>query len=274
MTAELPRKYQRGRIGVSDTRTEFDGVHPWTTRWTGENRDIPMPLGTGGGYIYRRDQKGWIYTGPAASTDQVRFLMLGHTFLPEYGEHEGDISVLNHEYDMLFRLGGMKEMPAEQVIALGFASKPPEVDGQPLWVESPLEAFPQLEGHEIPPLHACKYCSRELWGEIQERNHVSVMHADRLSAYEQANAIATGMREAVEVGRNLPVREEAPPAAVVEPLTETAAVATEQLQELIHEEAAEEPTMRCGICNEGFTKIPLFLAHVKKCKEARSDQGS
>lgn len=270
MTVELPRKFQSGRIGITDTRTEPDGVNPWTTRWTGQNRDIPMPLGTGGGYVYRRDKSGWIYAGPSAAGDQQRFLTLGSTFLPQYGEHESDVSVLGHEYDMLFRLGGAKEMPAEQVIALGFGAKAPVVDGEPLWKDSPLEAFPQLAGVQIPPLRSCKYCPRELWDDTQERNHVSVMHADRISAFEQANAIADGMRQAVAVGRAT--------AEVVAPdPVETPAEPEPEPEPQVVEPAPEEPevedaTMRCGICAEGFNKIPLFLAHVKQCKERRNAQ--
>lgn len=243
-TVELPRQFKAGRIGVSDVATEPqpDGG-PWTTRWTGANRDVPMPLGTGGGYVYRRDRDGWIRLGPSSRTDQERFLILGDTFLPQYGEHEGGPDVMGREYDMLFRLGGQKEMPVEQVIQMGFASKAPVVDGKPIWVDSPVEAFPQLEGVDVPQMRKCRYCSRELWLDEQEQSHVSVMHADRIAAFEQANAIASGMAEAVAVGKasvqETPVIER-PKAAMV-----------------------------CGFCNSGFEKIPEFLKHVKECRNGQ-----
>lgn len=264
---DLPRRFKPGRIGVSDVPTEPDGEHLWTTRWTGQDRDIPMPLGTAGGYVYRRDASGWIYPGPSAPSDQQRFLILGSTFLPAYGEHEGGPDALGHEYDMLLRLDGGKEMPVEQVIALGFATKSPEVDGKPVWRHTPLEAFPQLEGVEYPPRRQCKYCPRDLWSDAMEFNHVSIMHRDQLSHFEQSRAIAEGMAEALTIGRAAAAPVVEPVAApVVEPVVEPAA--PEPL------EADEEATMLCGICHAGFNKIPLYLAHVKQCKERRNAQES
>lgn len=273
MTVDLPRRFKPGRIGISDVPTEPqpDG-RPWTTRWTGQNRDIPMPLGTGGGYVYRKDHRGWVFPGPCSRTDQERFLIQGHTFMPQYGEHEDGPDNLGHEYDMLLRLGGQIEMPAEQVISLGWAVKAPEVDGQPVWYTSPLEAFPQLEGKEWSPLRQCKYCSRQLWSDLQENNHVSVMHADRIAAFEQANAIAAGMKEAVMIGRSVaevvpPVEVPPTPAPVVEPELEP-----EPPTEPEPKPAPEEPAamMICGYCGERVAKINAYLAHMKKCKEANA----
>ena len=266
---DLPRRLKPGRIGVSDVPTEPDGEHLWTTRWTGTNRDTPMPLGTGGGYVYRRDVSGWIYPGPSSPTDQQRFLTLGSRFLVEYGEHEGGADVVGHEYDMLLRLDGGKEMPVEQVIALGWATKAPELDGKPAWLHTPLECFPQLKDVEYPPRRKCKYCPREVWTDEMEYNHVSIMHQDRIAAFEQSKAIADGMAEALTIGRA--TAGEVPP----EPLTEVPSpLPVEEPEPPVEEDEELDATMRCGICNEGFDKIPLFLAHVKKCKENRSAEGS
>ena len=139
----------------------------------------------GGIFMYYRTPDGWIHPASAHENDQLIYARGGWVPLPEYGTFNWKPYDVNHPYDTLFRAGGAKEMPADQVIQLSYVRTPPVVDGATV-------KFPQMVGISVP-LIDCPFCDRPMPTEAALKNHSEVMHSDKTGSREMAKAIIEGL---------------------------------------------------------------------------------
>jgi hypothetical protein len=136
--------------------------------------------------------------------------------MADYGAFAIDEYYLGRPHEVLFMRGGAHELPAEQVVALGYHLRPPLIPrcglqiGAPhksasgsrlhlsiCWKGAATAQFPQLAGLAVVDPGACPFCDRADFATAQSRNqHVRVMHKDEMQQMSLADAIVKGVQAA------------------------------------------------------------------------------
>lgn len=187
-------------------------------------------MGVGSGdYQYYRQANGWITSGPIGKNrGREAFAVLeGWTPLggphaqargePDYGVFDLLPYYVEAPFEVLFMRGGAREMPVEQVMALGFHLHPPLVPRCRLQVgpqhkaasgsighlpicwrgAQPVE-FPQLAGRQFAAVPQCDFCEADRFASTKARlQHIRVMHKDELKELLLAQNIAQGVASAM-----------------------------------------------------------------------------
>jgi len=194
-------------------------------------RAVPMLRGRNDSGYYRRAD-GWItydsFQEPAI-LDAARWKNM--LALRKYGTFQPDQQTVHRPYDHLFRQGGAREMPLEQLIEEYWAyPRWPNERGRPDYykVDGKRVEFPQLEGETLPELKPCPYCDTS-WLPWHARVHVEGTHTLESVAYRQSEART-------------------------------------KVSKVLQEEAARAP-YACAICGQSFNHHMPLAKHVKAHKE-------
>lgn len=195
---------------------------------------------------YYRQPNGWITVSPATDIEELKYRRGGWEPLPQYGRVEmASQYAVDHPLEMLFMLGGAKELPVEQIIEMALHLHPPLIPSCGLrldqnhkrhqsvcWENAQPVSFPQLVGDY--PSFQCRFCSRAPFSTEEKRDqHEGVMHKD------EKGDIRTGEVLAESLTRGL---------------KEAGAVRIEV--------DATKP-YACGICGDGFISHIKLAQHVK-----------
>ena len=194
-------------------------------------RAVPMKRGLADFGYYRRDD-GWIVYDSFqefAILDAARWKNM--LALRKYGTFRLDQLSVHRPYDHLFRQGGAKEMPLEQLTEERWAypvwpneRRRPDyykVDGQPV-------DFPQLRGVTLPELKPCPYCDTS-WLPHHLKVHIEGTHPDEAKVFRTSEART-------------------------------------KVSRVLQEEAARSP-YACAICGQSFNHHMPLAKHVKEHKE-------
>ena len=155
---------------------------------------------------YYRQPNGWITASPQSDLDQLKYMRKGWEPLAQYGivsitcEYDVD-----HPLEALFLAGGAKELPLEQIIAMGFHLNPPLLPSCGKRIDQTHKrhkatcfanqqpvTFPQLdELDEIPEGFQCRFCERSPFPTEQARDqHETVMHKEEKSDIRSGQVLA------------------------------------------------------------------------------------
>lgn len=171
---------------------------------------------------FRRNDGSEIFAADSAGLEIVKKIRRGHVPLDEYGQFGSSVYYMDHPFEPLFQAGGAREMPVEQVLALGYATNPPLVPtcglhvgqnkdhlshrGRPegrnprekgCWQGARAVYFPQLEGVVIDGPFECEHCGRDdLPTRAAQVQHQQVMHADQRQRHDLADGIVAGLQRA------------------------------------------------------------------------------
>jgi hypothetical protein len=163
------------------------------------------------GMLYWRAPDGRIFAANMDERDYARKVRRGYQPLDQYGYYSAAPYYMDHPHEPLFQAGGARELRVEDLLALGYAQRPPLVPtcGQHVgsskehpnhwpgcWTGAHPVVFPQLEGIEVPPLQECEYCDRDDLTEAALKQHQEVMHAER----RQQEGLTTSVIEALHSG--------------------------------------------------------------------------
>lgn len=227
--------------------------------------DVVLARGLGDQMFYRQPN-GWITSGPIGKGHSRKFAYQrqGWTPLEEYGRFDLLDYYANQPLEVLFLRGGAKELPVEQVKALGFHLHPPLLPNCQLqlgakhaarmeypnhynlcWQDAQPVTFPQLEGQTFQKVDQCEFCERDNFASDASRSqHMRVLHKDEMASIAAAREMAKGMQSAVA---GLMVSSHP---ANYRPHTELS--------------PASLP-FACGVagCGESFEKVSHLSAHVK-----------
>ena len=182
-----------------------------------------------GDYQYYRQPNGWIDFGQIGKNRSYETHFMQSGWKPLGGPHAATLGTndygvfaleeyhLSHPHEVLFMRGGAKELPAEQVMALGYHLNPPLIPRCGLqvgaeharasggrrqhlsvcWRGAKRVTFPQLAGKTLTPPGGCPFCHREDFPSVASRNqHVSVMHKSEMQQMSLADAIVKGVQAA------------------------------------------------------------------------------
>lgn len=194
--------------------------------------ETPLRNLKGGQYIYYRQPNGWITFGSGQKMDASNYQEGGWRPLPRYGDFVLNQSAINHPYDLLFRKGGAKEMPLDQLIEEGWAYNNYELEmvpGDPTTRQR--VEFPQLVGVTLPQLERCHHCGRK-GTHAQIANHEEVQHQKDLAPQKMAEALGQAL-----AGKSTDLKAE-----------------TQQPSPFNY---------ICGQCSQGFTHPMALAKHVK-----------
>lgn len=162
------------------------------------------------GMMYWRDRgSGRIFAANFDERDYARKVRRGLEPLEQYGYYSASAYYMDHPHEPLFQAGGAKELKIEDLIALGYAQKPPLVPtcglhvglskehphhSRACWTGAQPVHFPQLEGVEVPELLECEYCARADLATPQAlKQHQEVMHTERRQEEGLSAAIIDGL---------------------------------------------------------------------------------
>lgn len=183
-----------------------------------------------GDYQYYRQPNGWIDFGQIGKTRSYEKQYMTGGYQPlggpmaailgnaDYGVFDLQPYYLQHPHEVLFQRGGAHELPAEQVIALGYHLNPPLIprcglqvgaehkaasggmsrNGLHLgvcWAGAQSAQFPQLAGRKAEEPGACPFCDRANFPAAPARTqHIRVMHRDDMREMSLADAIVRGVQ--------------------------------------------------------------------------------
>ena len=203
----------------------------------------PIQRGIKPTHQYYRQPNGWITMGVCTLLERARFQQKGWEPLDQYGRFDmAHVWSANNPLVSLFQMGGAKELPVDQVIAMGFHLKCPDVPtcgelitevhrhDKDCYRGATPPAFPQLDGVTLPTPAQCRFCARDPFPtEAARDQHEGVIHK------EEKGQIRTGETLANHMLRGLgPVlgdsAEEAEPNAVA--LLESLDLSPEQREKL------------------------------------------
>lgn len=219
----------------------------------------------GGDHLFYRQPNGWITSGQMGKSRSRMhaYRDQGWTpFLDEYGLFDlGFDYYANAPFEVLLIRGGAKEMPVEQVKALGWHLFPPLLPNcraalgaehrartgkakhfDRCWKNARPAVFPQLAGLTFAKPEECEFCDRDNFASEKVRTqHIRVAHREEMkeiaAAREMAKQVGTVMTAAVGKGTSLPARQ----------------------------------PFVCGYCDEDFEKAKGLTDHVKECAGAVAD---
>ena len=197
------------------------------------NEAIALKRGAGD-FGYYRKPDGTICVDSYQRGEMMTHVEQGWLPLRKYNYFTWSHMTIHKPFDHLFRQGGAKELPIEQLIQERWA--------YPVWPKGgghldyyhvdgkPVE-FPQLAGVTLPELKSCPYCE---WKGIDRHMtiHIEGTHSKDLMPFRMATALAEANRRQSE------------PAAV----------------------AVKEYTLPfiCGVCGSGFNGHMPLAKHYKK----------
>lgn len=154
---------------------------------------------------YYRQPNGWITVSVTSPMEKLGYLEQGWAFLQQYGTFDMTTGyTANNPFELLLIRGGAKELPVDQIVAMGFHYNPPKIPqcgrainqnhkkhADTCWPSVAVK-FPQLAGVDAQEwLCFDGSCRRSIPGKgfplkIAKENHERVMHKE-----EKAN-IRTG----------------------------------------------------------------------------------
>lgn len=159
---------------------------------------------------YYRQSNGYITVSQISDMERLRYMEEGWVWLREYGTFDmtSDYTASN-PFELLFMMGGAGEMPAEQVIELGFNIHPPMIPRckqginqyhkghkRSCFPRVPVK-FPQVESSESFP---CRFdnCNRSQADqafptEVGRSQHESVMHKDEIGNIKTGEVLSEGI---------------------------------------------------------------------------------
>ena len=167
------------------------------------------------GLMYWRARDGRVFAADATDSEYAKRTKRGFEPLDRYGQFSSGAYYMDHPYEPLFQAGGAREMSAGELLALGYAQKPPLVPtcGQHVgqgkehlnhtancWVGARPAHFPQLEGMDIPPLRSCEHCDRDDLTEAAWVQHQAVMQTEDRREEALSRAILKGLQSAGGTG--------------------------------------------------------------------------
>lgn len=193
--------------------------------------ETPLRNLKGGEHIYYRQPNGWVTSGDGHKTSVSNYQegdpIYGGGWVPlkKYGSFVHDELSINHPYDHLFRMGGAKEMPLQQLMEEGWAYRDYFVDGKKV-------EFPQLAGVTLPKLERCHHCGRTGTHD-QIANHEEVQHQKDLAPQKMAEALGQALKG--------------------------------ESTDLMVENTPQPPNLPfiCGVCGQGFTGHMAIARHAK-----------
>jgi len=163
------------------------------------------------GMMYWRAPDGRIFAATQDERDYARKIRRGYIPLEKYGFYSSSAYYMDHPHEPLFQAGGAVEMKVEDLLALGYAQRPPLVPvcGQHVgtskdhlqhrsacWSGARPVHFPQLDGMNIPELLECEYCGRDdLATNAALKQHQEVMHTERRQEEGLSQAIIEGLQQ-------------------------------------------------------------------------------
>jgi hypothetical protein len=173
--------------------------------------DGPNAVISDQGMMYWRMANGRIFAANMDERDYARKVRRGFEPLERYGFYSASAYYMDHPHEPLFQAGGAKELRVDELIALGYAQRPPLVPTSNQHVGSSKEhpnhvpgcwagaqpvVFPQLEGVEVPALLECEYCERDDLATPQAlHQHQEVMHTERRQQEGLSAAIIEGLQQ-------------------------------------------------------------------------------
>ena len=163
------------------------------------------------GLMYWRAPDGKVFAADATDSEYAKRVKRGFQPLDQYGQFSSGAYYMDHPYEPLFQAGGGREMSVTELLALGYAQKPPLVPtcGQHVgqgkehlnhnsncWVGARPASFPQLVNVYVPPLRTCENCARDDLTEAAYIQHQAVMHAEDRREEALSRAILAGLQRA------------------------------------------------------------------------------
>ena len=152
---------------------------------------VAITQGGGGSHMWYRKPDGTITFGAIgkAGMETFRYMQQGWEPLRKYGQFDWGYYYTDHPYEVLFQRGGAKDMPAKQVLEMGYqyacdcsdaghivkGHRPPLVPvcgktvgmehkyhSQNCWIGAEPVKFPQLNGREMGRPPVSKFCDDEM----------------------------------------------------------------------------------------------------------------
>src|SRR3990167_1920144 len=163
-------------------------------------------------YGYYRQPNGWIKVSVVSTMEKLHYMEEGWQQLSQYGTFDMTSGyTADHPLELLFMHGGAKELPVDQVIAMGFHFKPPKIprcrkaiDQQhkkhklSCWPAIPVE-FPQLQDVDCQEwLCVFDTCPRSVAGdgfstEKVKNKHESIMHKTEKDSIRTGQVLADSL---------------------------------------------------------------------------------
>ncbi len=209
-------------------------------------------------YGYYRQPDGWITVTLATALEELVNRNNGWEPLKQYGRVEmASAYAANHPFEALFQAGGAKELPVDQIIAMGLHLNPPLIPAcekqlnqyhkrhdEDCWPGAKPVEFPQLENP--PPAVGCTFCEREFPTKAASTQHETVMHKEDKGDIRLGSALAEALNQ----------RSEAPISYM--------------------DTAATSHLLICGSCGAGFDKMGPFQKHIdeEKLNDRKENEGT
>lgn len=180
----------------------------------------------GGQWCYYRQPNGWITVSVATTVERMQYIEQGWTPLLQYGHVEMTTKwAADHPFEALFLAGGAHELPAAQIIELGYYFNKPMLPscGRRLNQYHKLHnpgcfqnmqpvVFPQLDGYNLQPWK-CRHCSEVRATEAGRDQHETVAHKTEKGDIKMAESLAAALNQ-----RDEPTPTTAQPVNVAEEL--------------------------------------------------------
>jgi hypothetical protein len=179
-------------------------------------------------HMYYRQPNGWITVEAGTVIERAKFAERGWTPLRDYPMFDmGHVWCADNPLATLFQFGGAKELPLDQIIAMGFYYNPPTapVCRQPqterhnhtrdCYQGAQPVHFPQLEGVQIDGPFPCHFCDRMPLPTIQGlRQHEEVAHKAEQQSIRSGETLASSLIEGFGGRISAPVSDNSDPLAV------------------------------------------------------------
>ena len=173
---------------------------------------------------YYRQPNGWLTVSPNTRLERLKYTEQGWTYLTQYGAFDMTTYTANHPFEGLFMFGGAGEMPADQVLQMGFHISPPLIPTcqqhitqyhrghtQVCWRGAKAAEFPQLAGISAEQLgpFPCDFCGRKMPTSAARTQHQSVAHAKPLDNVQLGRSLGESIAAALGKGSGLSTDEQA-----------------------------------------------------------------
>ena len=163
---------------------------------------------------YYRQANGWITISPVTRMEMVKYIYEGWECLVQYGVFDMTPYVANHPFEGLVMMGGVHEMPVDQLLQTGLYLNPPMVPGckqhitqfhrghnRTCWFNAKPMDFPQLVGipNSLKGPFPCDICQRkDLATAAALAQHQKVAHHDELGVLQMGATIGTSLGSALK----------------------------------------------------------------------------
>lgn len=227
---------QSGQVTAGDDGAPLVRSREWVQDPTAPIMDAPVAK-NGGDHLFYHQPNGWVTSGQMgkARSRMHAYRDQGWTpMLDEYGLFD-----LGYDYyagqplEVLLCRGGAKELPTEQVMALGWHLFPPLLPNcraalgaehktkrgtdkhtKECWEKARPAVFPQMAGQTFTKPEECEFCERfEFASDKVRTQHIRVAHRDEMKEIAAAREMGkqfgavVGARAAVGKGTSLPQRQ-------------------------------------------------------------------